>query len=244
MNKRPEDRLYASPLDEIVDFQFDETVANVFADMINRSVPGYGTIINMIGVLASHFVKPASRCYDLGCSLGAATLSMRQRISVADVQLIAVDNAEAMISRFQQILERSPQGLPVELVCADLRDVKISDASMVVMNFTLQFVPRENRQAVLQGIFDGLLPGACLVLSEKLHFEQAKQESFERDMHLLFKKLNGYSELEIAQKRSALENVLLTETAEQHQQRLLDIGFSQVWPWFQCFNFASFIAIK
>lgn len=244
MNKRPEDRIYASPLDEIVDFQFDETVANVFADMINRSVPGYGTVINMVGVLANQYVKPASRCYDLGCSLGAATLSMRQRIRSDDVQMVAVDNAEAMISHFREILERSPQGLPVELHCSDLRDVKIYDASMVVMNFTLQFLPREDRMSILKSIYQGLLPGGCLVLSEKLHFEEQAEDEFQREIHFLFKKLNGYSELEIAQKRSALENVLLTETTQQHLQRLHDAGFSQVWPWFQCFNFASFIAIK
>lgn len=242
--KTSQDNIFASPLEEIVDFVFDEKVVDVFPDMINRSVPGYGTVINMIGIAAQHYARDNTRLYDLGCSLGAASLSMRHRLTQKSCAIIAVDNAAAMIERFDKILERDNSQTAVQTLCADISDVEISNASVVVMNFTLQFIPLEQRETVLSKIFKGLNKGGCLILSEKLAFPDALENEIQIELHHAFKKSNGYSDLEIAQKRSALENVLIPETQETHIQRLKQMGFSQVLPFFQCFNFSSFIAIK
>ena len=243
-SKTPRDNIFAAPLSEIVDFVFDETVVDVFPDMINRSVPGYSTIINLIGVLAQQYAKPNTHLYDLGCSLGAASLSMRHRVTQPGCEIIAVDNAEAMVNRFNKILQRDTSMTPVHTHCADIQDIEISNASVVVMNFTLQFIPMEIRLDVLHRIYQGLNQGGCFILSEKLSFPDKQEHDAQIEFHHAFKKSNGYSELEIAQKRSALEKVLIPETSDVHVQRLKDTGFSQVYPWFQCFNFASFIAIK
>ena len=239
-----QDTIYASPQDKTVGFVFDKNVVDVFPDMINRSVPGYSTIINLIGVLAEQHAKPATRLYDLGCSLGAASLSMRHRVIEDDCEIISVDNADAMIERLNKILERDSSKTPVQTVCSDIQDVTVSNASVVVMNFTLQFIPLPERQNIIAKIYAGLNEGGCLILSEKLAFPDNLENETQIDFHHAFKKSNGYSDLEIAQKRNALENVLIPETKETHMQRLNDAGFSQVLSWFQCFNFASFIAIK
>lgn len=245
MNKKTsQDNIFASPLSEIVDFVFDENVVDVFPDMINRSVPGYSTVINMIGILAQQYAKPGTRLYDLGCSLGAASLSMRHRLTEDDCEIISVDNAAAMIERFDKILQRDNSKTPVKTLCADIQDVDINNASVVVMNFTLQFIPLPERKNIMAKIFAGLNKGGCLILSEKLNFPDSNENEIQIDLHHAFKKSNGYSDLEIAQKRSALENVLIPETKEMHIQRLKETGFTEVFPWFQCFNFASFIAIK
>lgn len=244
MTKKIQDNIFASPLSEIVDFVFDENVVDVFPDMINRSVPGYSTVINMIGIAAEQYAKPGTRLYDLGCSLGAASLSIRHRLTDENCEIIAVDNAEAMIERLNKILQRDNSKIPVQTLCADIQDVEIKNASVVVMNFTLQFIPLAQRKIILTKIYDGLNEGGCLILSEKLEFPESSENEMQIDLHHAFKKSNGYSDLEIAQKRSALENVLIPETKEMHIQRLKETGFSQVSSWFQCFNFASFIAIK
>jgi len=245
MNKKTsQDNIFASPLSEIVDFVFDENVVDVFPDMINRSVPGYSTIINLLGIIAQQYAKPNTRLYDLGCSLGAASLSMRHRLTVDDCEIISIDNAQAMIERLDKIVQRDNSKTPVQTVCADIQDVDISNASVVVMNFTLQFIPLPERKEIMAKIYNGLNEGGCLILSEKLAFPDTDENESQINLHHAFKKSNGYSELEIAQKRSALENVLIPETQETHLQRLKETGFSQVFPWFQCFNFASFIAIK
>lgn len=243
-NKISKDNIFASPLTEIVDFVFDENVVDVFPDMINRSVPGYSTIINLIGILAQQYAKPHSRLYDLGCSLGAASLSMRHRLTEEGCKIISVDNAEAMIERLDKILQRDNSKTPVQTLCADLQEVDIQNASVIVMNFTLQFIPLADRKVIMSKIYNGLNEGGCLILSEKLAFPDTDENEIQIELHHAFKKSNGYSDLEIAQKRSALENVLIPETKETHIQRLKETGFSQVFPWFQCFNFASFIAIK
>lgn len=243
-DKISQDNIFASPLSGIIDFIFDEKVVDVFPDMINRSVPGYSTIINLIGTLSQHYAKANTRLYDLGCSLGAASLSMRHRVTEEGCEIISVDNAEAMIERLDKILQRDNSKTPVQTICADLQDVDINNASVVAMNFTLQFIPLDERKKIMAKIYAGLNQGGCLILSEKLAFTDVEENEMQVNLHHAFKKSNGYSDLEIAQKRSALENILIPETKEIHLQRLKETGFTQVYPWFQCFNFASFIAIK
>lgn len=238
------DNLYANPLTQINSFAFDETVVNVFPDMIKRSVPGYATIINMIGNLAERYAQPNSRCYDLGCSLGAATLAMRHRIQAVDCSILGIDNSEAMIARCRQVIAADSADINVDLHCADLCEFPITNASMAVLNFTLQFISIEKRATILKKIHDGLKPKGVLILSEKVAFDDEQHHDLMIELHHNFKRANGYSDLEIAQKRSAIENVLVPETLATHRQRLKDAGFSSVDVWFQCFNFASMIAIK
>lgn len=241
MNK---DSIYASPRDHIVDFAFDERVASVFPDMIRRSVPGYGDIIAMLGLFAERYAVEGSNLYDLGCSLGAATLSLRRRISSDNCRIIAIDNAEAMVERCRENIANDLSPTPVEVRCGDIRDVAVENASVVVLNFTLQFLPPDERLTLLQRVHAGLLPGGVLILSEKIRFADEHRQQFEESMHLAFKRANGYSALEISQKRQALENVLVPETIEEHRSRLATAGFAHSDPWFQAFNFASIAAFK
>ncbi len=227
-------------------FRFDERVAAVFPDMIGRSVPGYGLVVPMIGQLSRRYAQPRTVVHDLGCSLGAATLAMRQRIDAEAVTIRATDNSPAMVNRFRELLARQDQGhgTPVEVECADIRDVDFSGSSFVVLNFTLQFVPPAERVGLLKRIADGLEPGGALVLSEKICFEDPGEQRRQSEWHRDFKRLQGYSELEIARKRSALERVLEPETEERHKERLAQAGFARVTRWFQCFAFCSYLAEK
>jgi tRNA (cmo5U34)-methyltransferase len=244
------DTIYADPLSATGLFSFDHSVARVFPDMIKRSVPGYATIISMTGLLAGRYASAGSKLFDLGCSLGASSLAMRQNIREPGCEIVAVDNSSAMLERCRElinsdVLEHPEHGsTPVSLVCADLQDTSIEDASVVVLNFTLQFIPREIRDEVIERIYRGLRPGGIMVLSEKVTFEDPHLDELNIDLHHQFKRANGYSDLEIAQKRSALENVLLPETLARHRQRITGAGFSSCDVWFQCFNFASLIALK
>ncbi|MAA59032.1 MAG: carboxy-S-adenosyl-L-methionine synthase CmoA [Pseudomonadales bacterium] len=242
-DKPAQDNLFAKPLPHLVDFAFDEQVASVFPDMIRRSVPGYETVIAMLGVFASSLVTPGSRVYDLGCSQGAATLALRRHIREADVTLVAVDNAAPMIERCRSNVAADLSPSRVELRCEDIQDTPIHNASLVALNYTLQFVPLDQRLGLIQRLYSGMNPGAGLILSEKIALPEGEQQPFTH-WHHEFKRLNGYSDLEISQKRQAIENVLIPETAAAHRERLLQAGFRQVSCWFQCFNFASFIALK
>ncbi len=239
-----QDTIYASKKDEVPPFTFDEAVVTVFPDMIARSVPGYELLLPLIGQIAGRYAQPHSRCYDLGCSLGAVTLALRRQIKQPGCRITAVDNSPAMIEQCRHILARSDDGLPVDLVEADICQTPIRQASVVVLNFTLQFVPPARRDALIQRIYAGLLTGGVLILSEKVIFVPAELDDLLVTLHHDFKRANGYSDLEISQKRTALENVLISETVPQHQARLRAAGFASADLWFQAFNFISLLAIK
>ena len=238
------DTLFSAPIEKLGDFTFDESVAEVFPDMIQRSVPGYSNIITAIGMLAERFVTANSNVYDLGCSRGAATLSARRHINQPNVKIIGVDNSQPMVERCRQHIAAYHSDIPDEILCDDIRHIEIKNASMVILNFTLQFLTPQDRVALLEKIHQGLNPNGVLVLSEKFRFEDEQTNDLLIDLHHQFKRANGYSELEVSQKRTALENVMRTDSIKTHKTRLKSVGFSHVELWFQCFNFGSMIAMK
>ena len=238
------DRLYATFNPQLATFRFDEQVVEVFDDMIERSVPGYRTILAMLTPLAARYATPQSHIYDLGCSLGASSAALLQGIKTPSCKLIAVDNSTAMIERCKKRLSPIDTETAIEIVCADLQDLPIEKASMVVLNFTLQFIQPSARTELLSSIARGMKPGGVLVLSEKIAFENLHMQEKMRELHEDFKRFNGYSDMEISQKRSALEHVLIPETLETHHHRLCEAGFKQVETWFQSLNFCSMLAFS
>ncbi|AQZ95909.1 carboxy-S-adenosyl-L-methionine synthase CmoA [Halopseudomonas phragmitis] len=240
------DKLFAQPLTKVSDFVFDHDVARVFPDMIKRSVPGYPTIVETIGLIAGQHAGPHTLIYDLGCSLGAATQSMRRHVRSQGCRIIAVDNAPAMVERCREYLSAqsamTEELTPAEVIEADILELPLQPCSVVVLNFTLQFINPELRLPLLSRIRQALKPGGILLLSEKLRFDDPDQQQRLENLHYAFKRANGYSELEIAQKRSAIENVMRPDTLDTHLQRLQQAGFSQAHSWFQCLNFCSMIA--
>ncbi|KPX85204.1 carboxy-S-adenosyl-L-methionine synthase CmoA [Pseudomonas meliae] len=241
------DRIFAQPLAQVPDFAFNEDVVRVFPDMIKRSVPGYPTIVENLGVLAAQFAQPDTVLYDLGCSLGAVTQALRRHVRSEGCEVIAIDNSSAMVERCREYLNAQnsmfQELLPVQVIEGDILALEFKPASVVALNFTLQFIALEQRLTLLGRIRDALVPGGALILSEKLRFDDEQEHALLTDLHIAFKRANGYSDLEIAQKRSAIENVMKADSLEEHRQRLLAAGFSKVVPWFQCLNFTSLIAL-
>lgn len=238
------DRVYSEKMDSVERFRFNASVVDVFPDMINRSVPGYETMIGFSGIIADRYIQPQTNCYDLGCSLGASSFAIANHVNHFDYSIIAVDNSPEMTERFAKIKQRQITTVPIDIRCMDVMDTDINNASFAVMNFTLQFIAPELRDEIIKKIYAGLNPGGALMLSEKIIFDSEKEQSFIEQNHYAFKKSNGYSELEISQKRSALENVLIAETISEHLERFKRCGFAEAYKWYQCLNFVSFVAVK
>ena len=241
MNK---DEIYRHPWQNIEDFVFDEKVSAAFDDMVDRSVPGYRTLIANIGPIATHFLQPDTNCFDLGCSHGAAALSIYNSLEDRSIKIIAIDNASAMIEKCQQIVRKNNASKSIYTQLNNIQDVTIENASFVLLNLTLQFVPIDQRTQVIDNIYQGLNKNGACVLTEKIIVQDPATEELFQQLHERFKSANKYSQLEISQKRKALENVLLRENLATHKQRLLDVGFASVSVWFQCLNFVSLLAIK
>ena len=235
-----QDRIYAVPQEEVEPFVFDRQVVRVFDDMIERSVPHYRELVDEIVELAAEAFQPATHLYDLGCSLGAVLIPLATRLADQPGTLCGVDQAAPML---EELAHRS-QGLPIELICDDLGSVNLQPASVVILNLTLQFIPVEARHALLTRIYEAMVDGGVLLFTEKIAAPTASLDELYRERHHAFKRLQGYSELEIHQKRQSLEDVLVTETKESHLRRLADVGFATIDVWHQHYNFASFYACK
>ena len=227
---------------DIANFRFDESVVEVFDDMVKRSVPGYDSMIQMVGLVARMYGKDNTNYYDLGSSTGAITLAISLNNNHKNNKFFAIDNSPNMVKKCQQNLSKKIDNL--EVICEDINEITIQNASIVVLNLTLQFVDVSKRAPLLKKIYDGLNPGGVLIISEKIHFDDNENQKQITQLHLDFKRANGYSELEIANKRQAIENVLITENKKTHIDRLKKCGFKETSCYFQCLNFASFLSVK
>ncbi|WP_108449825.1 carboxy-S-adenosyl-L-methionine synthase CmoA [Halomonas sp. BN3-1] len=238
------DAIFSTPLDKVARFSFDERVVACFPDMIRRSVPGYGQILGMLGVIAERHLRHGAHVYDLGCSLGAVGLALAGQLPRDAFSLTGVDLSPAMVERARQTLEHECPDHAIEVIEGDIRQLDYRPSGMIVLNFTLQFLAPEDRDGVLEKLYQALEPGGVLILSEKIKACDEQDNAWLVERYHDFKRANGYSDLEISQKRNALENVLVPDTLEQHHQRLARVGFARSLTWFQYLNFASMVAFK
>lgn len=238
------DAIFSTPLDRVASFSFDEQVVACFPDMVRRSIPGYGQILGMLGLIAERHLRHGAHVYDLGCSLGAVGLALAGRLAPEAFALTGIDLSPTMIARARDTAAKESPDHRLGFVEGDIRQVDYQPSGMIVLNFTLQFLPPADRDAVIGKLFDALEPGGVLVLSEKIIAPDEAENAWLVERYHDFKRANGYSDMEISQKRTALENVLVPDTLDAHHARLAAAGFERVTTWFQYLNFASLVAFK
>jgi tRNA (cmo5U34)-methyltransferase len=241
MNK---DELFKNPREPIANFDFGQETAAVFDDMLERSVPFYAEIQRMMGEIAADFAVAGTRLYDLGCSTGT-TLLWLDRVVAPEVAFVGVDASPEMLDRARQKLREHGFSRPHELLCLDLNDgAPVTNASVVVMNLTLQFVRPLYRDRLIAGIAQGIHENGCLLLVEKVLGQSSTLNRLFVKYYYEFKKRNGYSEMEIARKREALENVLIPYRFEENRELLLRNGFKTCEEFFRWYNFCGMLAVK
>lgn len=225
-------------------FEFNEPVARVFDDMLERSVPFYKECQQMVVDLALNFAQKDSALYDLGCSTGTLLRQLVRAIPPAKKnRFVGLDNSEAMLKKARSKLKGHLKRC--ELIAANLEsDFELADASVVVMNYTLQFIPPRRRAAMLKKIYKGLRPGGGLILIEKVRGESDPLNNLFIEQYHDYKRQRGYSKLEISRKREALEKVLTPLKPGKNLDLLADAGFRQVDIFFKWFNFAGFLAVR
>lgn len=226
------------------DFTFNDKVADVFDDMVNRSVPFYTAVIKAMGDLLNKHLQGGNTVVDLGCSTGSTLLELSRQLTAENIRYIGVDNAAPMIEKARRKSELFSKDHLIEFVEDDITQYDLRGANAVICNYTLQFLRPVARQAFLERIHLSLAPGGLLLLSEKTisHAGQLNRDFI--DIYHQFKKHQGYSELEIATKREALENVLVPFSTQENMDMLSQAGFTATEIFFKWFNFCSFIAIK
>ncbi len=239
------DKLYQRPLNSPIEpFTFSEEVACVFDDMASRSIPFYQQVQSQIVELTRRLFQRGTRVYDLGCSTGTTLVLLSEafeKAGIQDYQLWGIDSSPAMCERAQRKLEASRN---VQVKVGDIREEEFENPSVVILNYTLQFLPLTDRIRLIQKIHAALYPGGALIISDKTRCEDPDLGKLFTDTYHNFKKSNGYSQLEITQKRQALKNVLLPYSLTEEKELLIKGGFKVVELFHNWFNFASFICLK
>jgi tRNA (cmo5U34)-methyltransferase len=224
-------------------FAFDKNVVDVFPDMIKRSVPGYQDIADLQSQLLALHLKPQDLVYDLGISLGNSIYNLKRYFNES-IDIIGVDNSKAMLQKLDSKLQQETVPYNVELVESAIQDVKFKASKAIILNFTLQFIPREDRKELLKKCYDSLVPGGVLLISEKIKSDHKVLEELQVEVHHNFKRNNGYSDLEIHKKREAIDDYLRPDTVATHLKRFDEVGFTASEILYKWFNFTSFVCIK
>lgn len=246
MNKSlpKEDKVFAIKNDRIKDFKFDEKVANVFDDMVGRSVPFYAEIQKMVCDLTKDFAQKNTRIYDLGCSTGT-TFDILHPMLDESIEFVGIDNSKPMLDQARKKLAPVEKTRTVTLEQADIEDgYRLENASVVLMVLTLQFVRPLHREKIAKKIYDGMTKNSALIIVEKLLSADSTLNRLFIDHYYDYKRQQGYSELEIVQKREALENVLIPYRMEENVDLLKTAGFKHVEDFFRWYNFSGIIAVK
>ena len=222
-------------------FEFDEEVASVFDDMLNRSVPFYKEMQRLTINFAENYLENNDKVYDLGCSTGSTLIELAKHSS-KELQLFGVDNSAAMLNRAEK--KSKAFGVDIKFINDDLHNITYEDAKLIISNYTLQFIRPLQREKLVKKIYNNLHNDGVFIFCEKVISSNKILDKQYIDEYYEFKKTQGYSEFEISQKREALENVLIPYTEDENKKMILDAGFSHCETLFKWVNFATFIAIK
>jgi len=240
------DGLFVEQRRRVDDFDFGKNTAVVFDDMLDRSVPFYPEIQRMVAELAVDFAADGTTIYDLGCSTATTIAQIDRGLPAGmDVRYVGIDSSPEMLALAAKKLAESGVTRPCELRHGDLNsNLEISNASVVLLVLTLQFVRPLHRERIIREIYEGLEPNGCLILVEKVLGENSAFNRLFINHYYEMKRRNGYSDLEIAQKREALENVLVPYRFEENKELLRGQGFRHVDTFFKWYNFCAMVAMK
>jgi len=226
------------------DFTFDARVAEVFDDMLNRSIPFYGAVIDSMAELLLQKVPDGSTICDLGCSTGTTLLELSRRLTGKNLRFLGIDNAPPMIEKARRKSDMYSKSPIMEFIEDDITRAPLPTAHAFICNYTMQFIRPIARPQIVGRIFKQLPPGGLFFVSEKIINHDKKLNRLFIEIYHRFKRRQGYSELEISAKREALENVLVPFSIDENLDLIRQAGFTSVEPFFQWFNFASFVAVK
>jgi tRNA (cmo5U34)-methyltransferase len=241
------DRIFRGTAGQVKGFEFNDEVAEVFDDMIRRSVPFYLEQQAMIKEIGKKFWIPGTDVYDLGCATATTLINLCREIA-EPASFIGYDSSLPMLERAKRKIKENGLEDRVKMrygdLNGDLSGLPLENASVVTMCWTLQFIRPLRRDSLVRWVYDGTVEGGAFVVTEKVHTSNTDMNRFFIDFYSDFKRRNGYSGQEILRKREALESVLIPYRIDENLEMIRRNGWEIVETFFQWYNFAGFLCVK
>lgn len=226
-------------------WQFDESVAACFADMLGRSVPDLAGMRGLVEEVGSGFIQYQTDVVDLGAADGEM-LARFLDLKGGENHYVAVEPAPAFVarlrSRFAEPIRQDLVRVVAEPVNAD--EYPRCRASLTLAVLTLQFCPVESRLGILRKALDSTGPGGAIVLVEKVAGSSPATDRLLRSLYYDFKSRAGYSHDAIALKSRSLRHILAPLPAAWNEELLRRAGWGSVECFWRNRNFAGWVAVK
>ena len=220
-------------------WEFNEEVANVFDNMLERSIPQYDVMRELVKRIGFKYVQLGSTIVDIGCSNGNAVDPFVKSYNM-DCNYLLLDVSEPMLEKCKEKF-----GFLDGIMNYDItKGIPKTDASLVLSILTLQFTPIEYRQKIVQSIYDNLREDGAFILVEKVLGNTNEIDEVFVNEYYQMKSENAYTREQIQNKRKSLEGVLVPITAKWNEELLRSAGFRKIDCFWRCLNFAGWIAIK
>jgi tRNA (cmo5U34)-methyltransferase len=222
-------------------FTFNEDVANVFDDMLNRSIPFYIDNLKLNAKILSKYIKDGDKIYDIGSSTLNFLLYFEQNFNIK-AKLIGIDSSKPMIIKAKSKIKAYNSN--INLIFGDIENITIEKSQAIISNYTLQFIAKDKRSKVIDKIFNSLNKNGIFLISEKVISNNQKLNTSLIEIYHNYKQENGYSTTQIEKKKEALENILVPLSLDENISMLKNAGFKEVEVLFKWANFSTFLAIK
>lgn len=224
-------------------WKFTQEVADVFENMLERSIPELDGMRDVVTRLACKFALPNTQVIDLGCSAGGSLIPII-REKGRTVSYIGVENSVPMIEKAEELI--GALNVDYLLQNMDLRSQfpQADNCSVILSVLTLQFIPMEHRQSLLHRVISSLNSGGAFVLVEKVLGNDHFLNDLMTTLYQQMKRDNGYSEVQIAEKKRSLENALVPVSARSNEELLRSAGFKHVECIWRNLQFVGWIAVK
>ena len=222
-------------------FTFNEDVANVFDDMLNRSIPFYRDNLKLNAKILSKYIKDGDKVYDIGSSTLNFLLYFEQNFKIK-ADLIGIDNSKPMIKKATNKIKSYNSN--INLIFGNIENIELKPSQAIVSNYTLQFIDKDKRSEVIKKIFNSLNDNGIFLVSEKVISNNKKLNENLIEIYHNYKQDKGYTITQIEKKKEALENILTPLSLDENMSMLKKVGFKEVEVLFKWANFSTFLAIK
>ena len=213
-----------------------------FDTHIDQSVRGYSNLWTDVLKFSEYFVEDGTCVVDIGCSTGKLLKSMKEQNDKFAPKCL-YKGIEIEEDFFPKLIDEDN----LKFWKGDVRGFEwvtgAVNCSLVTSIFSLQFMPKTNRQQIIDRIYEALVKGGAFIFSEKIFSTDSQLQEMMQFCYYDYKR-QFYSAEELLDKEVNLRHMMKPLTYQELIEMVQQAGFESVQPFWQNFNFVGIIAIK